>query len=63
MLLSFSEPRNESFSYATQPWIMWLDTVTPLQTPYWFYLTDKKGEMRFAETYEGHLNNINKYLR
>jgi UPF0755 protein len=40
-----------------------IDTVTPLQTPYWFYLTDKKGEMRFAETYEGHLNNINKYLR
>ena len=26
MLLSFSDPRNESFSYATQPWIMWLDT-------------------------------------
>jgi UPF0755 protein len=40
-----------------------IDTVTPLQKPYWFYLTDKKGEMRFAETYEGHLNNINKYLR
>ncbi len=40
-----------------------IDTVMPMQTPYWFYLTDKKGEMRFAETYEGHLANINKYLR
>ena len=40
-----------------------LDTITPINTPYWFYLTDEKGEMRYAETYDGHLANINKYLR
>lgn len=40
-----------------------LDTVTPLETPYWFYLTDEDGEMRYAETYDGHLANIDRYLR
>jgi glycosyltransferase involved in cell wall biosynthesis len=25
-LISFAAPREESFSYATQPWVMWLDT-------------------------------------
>lgn len=25
-LMSFAAPREESFSYATQPWVMWLDT-------------------------------------
>lgn len=40
-----------------------IDTITPLETPYWFYLTDKNGVMRYAKTYEEHLSNINKYLR
>jgi len=29
---------------------------------YYYYLTDKKGIMHYAETYEGHSNNIAKYL-
>lgn len=40
-----------------------IDTINPTDTPYWFYLTDEKGEMRYAENYDKHLANINKYLR
>ena len=32
-------------------------------TPYWYYLTDKNGVMRYAVTLEEHQNNINKYLQ
>ncbi|MEK7598101.1 MAG: endolytic transglycosylase MltG [Patescibacteria group bacterium] len=32
-------------------------------TPYWYYLTDKDGVMRYAVTLEEHQNNINKYLQ
>ena len=32
-------------------------------TPYWYYLTDKNGVMRYAITLEEHQNNINKYLQ
>ncbi len=37
--------------------------VEPEETNYWYYLSDKNGIMHFAETYEEHLNNINRYLR
>ena len=40
-----------------------LDTVTPLETPYWFYLTGKDGAMRYAATFDGHIENRNAYLR
>lgn len=32
-------------------------------TPYWYYLTDKNGVMRYAVTLEEHQANINKYLQ
>lgn len=32
-------------------------------TPYWYYLTDKNGVMRYAVTLEEQQNNINKYLQ
>ena len=32
-------------------------------TPYWYYLTDKNGVMRYAITLEEHEANINKYLQ
>lgn len=32
-------------------------------TPYWFYLSDKKGRMHYAKTIEEHNANIQKYLQ
>ncbi|OGK52981.1 hypothetical protein A2970_01645 [Candidatus Roizmanbacteria bacterium RIFCSPLOWO2_01_FULL_44_13] len=32
-------------------------------TPYWFYISDKQGNMHFAKTDEEHQNNIRKYLQ
>ena len=32
-------------------------------TPYWYYLTDKNGIMRYAATLEEHEANIQKYLQ
>lgn len=32
-------------------------------TPYWFYISDKAGNMHFAKTDEEHQNNIRKYLQ
>jgi UPF0755 protein len=37
--------------------------VTPIWTDYLYFLTDKDGEMRYAETLEQHEANIAKYLR
>lgn len=37
--------------------------VYPLETPYWFYLTDGSGETHFAKTLEEHEANISRYLR
>lgn len=34
----------------------------PQETPYWFYLSDKKGQMHYAKTIEEHTENIKKYL-
>ena len=34
-----------------------------VDTPYMFYLHDRKGKTYYAETYDQHLENIEKYLR
>lgn len=36
---------------------------SPQVTAYWFYLHGRDGEIRYAETLEGHNANIEKYLR
>lgn len=38
-------------------------TLAPTSTPYWFYLSDDKGVMHYAKTYEDHLANKAKYLK
>ena len=40
-----------------------LATITPIKTPYLYYLTDKDGKMHYAVTHEGHLANKEKYLQ
>lgn len=40
-----------------------IDTVTPKKTTYFYYLSDVRGNMHYARTYEEHLVNIEKYLR
>lgn len=37
--------------------------IYPKPSDYWFYLTDTKGIMRYAETVEDHNANITRYLR
>jgi UPF0755 protein len=37
--------------------------ITPIETPYWYYLTDGDGVMRYAKTFEGHKQNRERYLR
>ncbi len=37
--------------------------VTPIKTAYFYYLSDKKGEMHYARTFEEHVANKYKYLR
>ena len=37
--------------------------LTPVQSNYLYYLSDKDGKMHYAETFEGHNENIRKYLR
>jgi len=39
-----------------------LDTINPTATPYWFYLSDKNGNMHYASTFDGHLENKSKFL-
>lgn len=38
-------------------------TINPIETKYFFYISDKKGITRFASTLEEHNKNIDKYLR
>ncbi len=38
-------------------------TITPIATPYWYYLSDKEGTMRYAVTHNEHLANRNRYLK
>ena len=40
-----------------------LSAVTPLSSPYYFYLSDKEGEMHYAKTFAEHIANKGKYLR
>lgn len=40
-----------------------LAALEPTSNPYWFYLSDKEGNMHYAETFEGHKANKFKYLR
>lgn len=37
--------------------------VSPTSSDYLFYITDNDGQMRYAETYDEHLENIQKFLR
>lgn len=37
--------------------------LDPLQTDYFYYLTDENGDFYYAETYTQHQNNIEKYLK
>ncbi|MFA6459473.1 MAG: endolytic transglycosylase MltG [Candidatus Paceibacterota bacterium] len=39
-----------------------VDTMNPTDTDYWFYLSDKKGNMHYAVTHDGHLENKDKYI-
>ncbi|MCX6719449.1 MAG: endolytic transglycosylase MltG [Candidatus Taylorbacteria bacterium] len=39
------------------------DTVNPTKTDFWYYLSDSKGNMHYAKSYEGHLANKEKYVR
>lgn len=36
--------------------------LSPTETDYWFYLSDKDGQMHYTKTLEEHNNNIQKYL-
>jgi UPF0755 protein len=38
-------------------------TINPIQSDYLYYIHDKSGIGHYATSYEGHLDNINKYLR
>lgn len=37
--------------------------VKPISNNYWYYLSDKDGEMHYSETYKEHKENIEKYLK
>ena len=38
-------------------------TITPIQTSYFYFLSDKNGEMHYAKTYAEHLQNEELYLK
>jgi UPF0755 protein len=40
-----------------------MDTVTPTATSYWYYLSDSKGNMHYAVTYDEHLVNKAKWVK
>jgi UPF0755 protein len=37
--------------------------VEPVETPYWFYLSDEEGVIHYATTFEEHVENKRRYLR
>lgn len=37
-------------------------TIEPTKTPYFYYISDKEGNMHYAKTYAEHLANVAKYL-
>lgn len=38
------------------------DTINPVETPFWYYLSDREGNMHYAVTHDEHLVNRAKYL-
>jgi len=38
-------------------------SLNPVETEYWFYITDNQGNMHYSVDYDGHLANVNRYLR
>jgi UPF0755 protein len=38
-------------------------TINPIQSDYLYYIHDKSGQGHYATSYDGHLENINDYLR
>jgi UPF0755 protein len=38
------------------------DSISPASTTYWYYLSDSKGNIHFAETYDEQMTNETKYL-
>ncbi len=40
-----------------------LATITPIETKYFYYLSDLKGQMHYAVTHEEHVANKDRYLR
>jgi len=36
--------------------------LNPKETDFWFYLSDREGNMHYAKTAEEHNSNIEKYL-
>ncbi|NCN87328.1 MAG: endolytic transglycosylase MltG [Candidatus Pacebacteria bacterium] len=38
-------------------------TINPIQSDYLYYIHDKSGQGHYATSYDGHLENINNYLR
>ena len=38
-------------------------SLYPEETPYWFYLSDRRSQMHYGRTYEEHLKFRNQYLR
>src|SRR3989338_5280069 len=36
--------------------------INPMTTPYWYYLSDREGNMHYAVTHDAHLVNREKYL-
>lgn len=40
-----------------------LAAARPTPNDYWYYLSDKDGNLHYAKTYEEHKENINKYLK
>ena len=39
-----------------------IDAVTPIDTDYVYYLSDREGTMHYSVTYEQHLRNKRKYI-
>ena len=37
--------------------------INPVTSPHYFYLHGKDGQIHYGNTYNDHVNNINRYLR
>ena len=43
--------------------IMIRAALEPVDSPYWYYLHDSKGDIHYAKTYQEHLKNKQKYIK